>query len=141
MTLSRLLFVDGTPEQLQAYCRERLEIEITPEHAALILANTITRSRSGHYKLDDLSLMVLKNRLHDLNYFPHGSDETKIHANDYSLHFFFVSLEETEEMLTRLRRPDQSFYVRAEARSKLFTTEQYVQPVDAVAARVAGDHA
>lgn len=136
-SLSRLLFVEGTPEQLQAYCRERLELEISYEHAVKMLAIAADRVGSGRYTFDDGSLMVLKNELQRLGYFKFTPNyDQHFNFSDYDQHFFFIHIEETKEMLDRLRRRDRTRPRIVEPRSKLCTTAQIIRPIDTVAYRV-----
>ena len=53
-----------------------------------------------------------------------------------TMHVGFLSLEETPEMLARLHVPDMEFLYEI-ARSKISTTNEFIQPINATTHRVA----
>ena len=77
----------------------------------------------------------LKLRLMDLDSFKVGQNNPSIRL-ETTLHVFFLFQEETEEMLERLRQPDEESEDKP-ARSKMFSTHLIPQPIDRVAAIVA----
>lgn len=84
--------------------------------------------------------MWLRVRLEELRAFKSFNRGVSTGSLHVTLHVFFIHLEETEEMLEVLRRPEPRRHLRqplGASASKVFSTHLMPHPIDRVAARVA----
>ena len=133
-------------DAVRQYCVERLGVD-PAAHGA-----TIFRGRTGSSygwtdhdgkpaEIEECNLMWLKSRLRSegvpLPGFDPNREDDPADAFGPELHCFFLSLDETPEMLRLLRRhKTERLLMFLLARSRLPRSLYYVRPIDATAGRV-----
>lgn len=125
-----------TPEGLQAAAWEWFDVDVSKDLAEKWSAKynkTIART----YITSAGPLMWLKNRMMEQMLFVYGGSQDFPGIDGCDLHVAFLFIEETEEMLCRLRTPERTTTPdESVARSKIGKTNTKIQPVDALAAAV-----
>ncbi len=112
------------PVRLSRYCEQ-----FTP----------LVRDPCGKDRADDTVVAWLKNRMAELGMFRVGCEHDEI-VLATTLHVGFVSVVETDEHISRLRNIEVERKEESQvARSKVFSTNEVIHPVDRVAIRVAPD--
>ena len=139
-----------TPEGAQQIAKEWFDCNLAAEQAVKLSRvykktskDRVRKDKAGGFLITAAGPLVwLKTRLNDYGLLP----VSKSKANDDApsavtaiLHVGFLSVAETEEMLSLLRREPKTDETNKPARSKMFATaqKQNVAPIDAVAERVA----
>lgn len=124
-----------TWDQLADMIRVRFEVEITPKQLQAICGELPDgNSRSNEPWSESTWLMWFKNRLAHHGYF-HHSGRYQIPGSTAVLHVFLLYVEETPEMLERLRKEKTTEEAKP-ARSRITDTLEVITPIDATAARV-----
>lgn len=145
--------LDVTPQFVAQMAQEKFDVKLSAEivnHLVgmfrMALKRNPFRTSEGGYNWmyagsENSFSSWLKLRLMELGIFRPGHNlfSKEVRLQPCELHLGFLSLPETEEMLIRLRLEAMSTEEAAVARSKLGKVlgVQNVQPIDAVAARVA----
>ncbi len=127
MTLRNLLLGDDH-EAMRQYCIDRLGVD----PGDLKLCGIKKKAYEG----DGANLIWLKNRLNEAGLFEVGRKYFDDRMG-VPLHCFFLSLEETEEMILRLWNDDELIQAKI-ARSKISTTFAKIRPIDQLSFLVAG---
>lgn len=83
---------------------------------------------------DDCLMMWIRNRLDELGCFGFGCNPQPNDNLPVELHIGFLSIEETDEMISRLRNEPVEQGIATT--SKIFSTSLVPSPIDKVAARV-----
>lgn len=126
-----------TPEGLRAAALEWFEVHVLQDDAEAWSAK-YNKEIDRKHTTSAGPLIWLKNRMMERMLFSFGGSRGGLEMPGCELHVAFLFLEETEEMLCRLRTkertktPDESV-----ARSKIGKTNSKIQPIDATAATVA----
>lgn len=132
MTLAE---ITTDPELLRRYVSERFDIEMSEQDAEWISHHKHRPS----YHCDDCQIIWLNNRLRELQYIPTTFSGTLFDERfEVVMHVFFLSLEETPEMLARLPEVTATDKKLQTARSKISTTPLAIQPIDGLAGVVSG---
>jgi len=128
----RNLMLGSDVEAMRQFCIERFDVD--PSQYGLTLVG-IKQERCFPYDCDEGNIVFIKNRLAERGAFQRG-ESMPLEAHTARLHVFFLSLDETPEMWSRLKA-DETAIVQQIPRSKLAKTTQCVRPVDSVAMNVA----
>lgn len=128
---------------VREFVRSMFDYELSDEDSKRLFV--AWKGRKNGWTLSTGPAMWIKNRLLELGCFrternpPLGTDELATAV----LHVFFVSLEETAEMIAFLQNEqteEQQKKLASVARSKLFGTPRVVTPIDSTAAKIAKEH-
>lgn len=124
-------------DRVQRFVRDTFDLEISASNAAEICARWRKFNPRMVWTTSAGPAIWIKSRLAEMAAFkdvphspPEDFDVTAI------LHVFFLFLEETSDMIERLRN-DRTPVESEVARSKVSTTTEKITPVDRVAGRVA----
>ena len=145
MNKIRDIIWEGRWKELSLDLHDRLGVGILPWFLESLLQNATIS-----YRDDDINVMYIKNRLGEAGLLAPGQKDFTQDKFFCSLHVGFLFLEETEEQLTRLRGEEHGqttkAYLRSirpeedeslPTRSRIFRTQEVIQPVDRMAIRVA----
>ena len=126
---------DGDALTVRAFCMTIFSLDIDDEVAETLCRKWQKWNPTLPWHNSAGPAMWIKNRLGELGQIPRCDGNEVPTAETAILHCFFIHLQETQEMLARLRN-DKSNIASAVARSKISSTQQHIEPIDAVASRV-----
>lgn len=139
--LLRDLLLGDDDEAMRQYCIDRLGVDpgglkLCGLKQEVIMVRGKVRHLGFPYEADGANLIWLKNRLNEAGVFEVGRRyfDDKIGC---PLHCFFLSLEETEEMIMRLWNDDELIQAKV-ARSKVSRTFAKIRPINQLSFLVAG---
>jgi hypothetical protein len=125
-----------TPEGLRSAALEWFDVAVDTDDAARWSAK-YNKTMPSRYDTSAGPLMWLKNRMLERQLFSWGGAPDYLTLDGVDLHIAFLFIEETEEMLCRLRKPERTTTPdESVARSKIGKTAEIIQPIDATAAAV-----
>lgn len=130
----RDLMLGTDKEAMRDYCIDRFGIDIKPFRVSFV---GMKQGKSFPYDGDEPNAAWIKNRLAELECFPHGCDAGEINPPSMNMHVFFLCLEETDEMVSRLKN-ERIIANGTVARSKVGKTSRVIRPIDKTAQAVSG---
>ena len=128
----RDLLLGNDAEAMRRYCIERFGVD--PQQHGMTLVG-VKQNKCFPYHGDEGNICWIKNRFAAAGVFKHRG-EFACDADTARLHVFFIHIEETAAMVSRLLRDDAMFSSQV-ARSKLPNTNLKVRPIDSLAQSVA----
>lgn len=135
-SILRAALMEGDLRFVAGYVSGRFGIEVSEEDAQRWHRLAVTQDLCPYWS-DCSTLMWIKNRLSEMGRLTARHEDTPDATITCEMHVFFIGLEETPEMLIRLKG-EKSVAVSQVARSKIANTLLAdIRPIDAVAASVA----
>lgn len=127
---------------VRAFCKEMFDHELSDHEVKVICTRWAGRPRKALYWDTSCGPAIwIKNRLLELHSLdaPHNPPTDFDDLTTAVLHTFFLSLDETAEMMAILHNENLTTCEgrKKPARSKMFNTPLAVQPIDGTAATVA----
>lgn len=133
MQLRDMLLGDDA-EVMRQYCIYRFDVDIRDYKLKLC---SFKQTKGFPYNDDGCNIIAIKNIFSQLGVFKAGGHGCNDLQDGTPLHVFFIHLEETDDMIERLKKDDHQFAAKV-ARSKLPTTLGVLRPIDRTAMIVAG---
>ena len=125
---------------IRSFVSEMFDYELSDHEALSLCVSWNGQKRFQSWKVSAGPAIWIKNRLIERGAFRtnHSPPFDFAEAATAVLHVFFLALEETTEMLERLKNDDAQFASKV-ARSKLFSSPLVTSPIDSLTLKVSGD--